>query len=36
MIQSQIFLLRDNNFYTLWTFKFKMQDVFIHLELFYS
>ncbi len=33
MIQSRLFLLRDNN-YTRCTFRFKtLQDVFIHLEL---
>ncbi len=37
MIQSRLFLLRDNNFTHGATFRFKtLQDVFIHLELCYT
>ncbi len=36
MIRSRLFLFRDNN-YILCTFRFKtLQDVFIHLELWYT
>ncbi len=37
MIQSRLFLLRDNKLCTRCTFRFKtLQDVFIHLELLHD